>query len=406
MDDASPRWLTEVRRAVEQRWVILVVVSVASAIVAGGRGDWDLFVDAGRDLVRDSGWGLYVQRSDVQTGPLTLLAAAALSVLPRDGFVAAVVIVNLLGLAVVRAIERRCVDDLPATQLLTGRAFVLVGGSVAVFTWAKLGGDGHLDDAVVLTIAAGAVLSLVGSLPLVDQDRATWWRALAIGAAIVVKPWAVIFLPLVAAPSWRSHRWRLAVMSTSAATGIAVLAWAPFVIAHPQTLDALRPTLDLADDAVMRLFGVNGDDVPTWIRSAQLVACTAAVTWCVTTGRTRAALMVAVAIRLATDLGTWSYYTPGLIVGALVFDARRARPFPPVTLFVAAMIVPDWLIGEPMIRAAMRLAACLVVIGAAVRSAADPPEPVDGVPASPVRISEPTPSAGRSRPTSGPSATG
>ena len=89
----------------------------------------------------------------------------------------------------------------------------------------------------------------------------------------------------------------------------------------------------------------------------------AVATWCCARRRRAAALMAALALRVATDLGTWSYYTPGLLVATLVFDVVQRRRAVPLLTLVAFVLLPlPWMIDSADLRAGMRLAACVVVL--------------------------------------------
>ena len=56
---------------------------------------------------------------------------------------------------------------------------------------------------------------------------------------------------------------------------VAAAAWLPFIIGAPDSLKALRPTVNVAPDSVLALFGVTNDSMPDWMRVAQLLACLA-----------------------------------------------------------------------------------------------------------------------------------
>jgi hypothetical protein len=391
----STDWDAEFARVYRLRFWMLGVLALAAAVPAGGRGDWNLFVDAGRDLVGGLGLELYAERQDIQTGPITLLAAWLFSHLPTDGFVPSVLVVAALGIESLRRVERIAIASTDAVRHMC----TLLGGIVVVFAWAKLGGDGHLDDAAVLGIAVAAVAS--GWSP----GR----RAVALGLAVAIKPWAVIVAPLVLAPvviAYLGHplRVRLARVSraglTPTAIYVAIVAafWAPFVIAAPSTLDALRPSVLLADDSVLALFGVNPAELSAALRSGQLVLALAVAAWCVWRGTPHHALMAAVGVRLATDPATWSYYTPGLLIGTMLWDhGTRGRRIPILTLVCGAMLVPAWIVDDPDMRAVMRLVACVLAVGAAITTRPKPSAP---------DVSEPVPSADPTSPTSDRSAAG
>ena len=365
-------------RARRWRRPICAAVIAASAVLAGGRGDWDLFVDAGRDLMSDDiGLGVFVANREVQTGPVTLALTWALSWLPRHGFGVGVALVMVLGWWSVRAVARasasRWVDSFAHEQCVTA------GGVVVLALWGQLAGYGHLDDAIVLAIAVRCVIA-------VDRPMV---RGVLVGLAVGVKPWAVVLTPLVfdwpvpwAIVEGRMRRLVEWARPGAIAAAIGALCWLPFVIHSPDTSDSLKPSVSLADDSVLLLLGLRTADVPAVVRLAQLVGALAVATWCCVRGRREAALMAALAVRMATDLGTWSYYTPGLLLATLAFDLlRRRRAVPMLTLATFVLLPLPWIVDSPDVRAAMRLAACVLVIGVAVSGrvpSADPSCPSSG----------------------------
>ena len=327
------------------RYGIIAGVALTAGVVSGGRGDWDEFVDAGRAMFGSAGLHVYEQHHEVQTGPLSLALAWLLSHTPRDGFVLAAVVCAALGLLSVR------LQELTA-RAMRGRShvelIVLVGGSFAAFTWAKLGGYGHLDDALTLACAVAAVHEARADRPL----RA----GLAIGIAIISKPWGVIFLPLTLATRKRDLR------SPIVACMLAAVVWLPFIVGTPNALKAMRPTVNLFPDSVLALFGVTTDSIPGWLRVAQLVACFAVASILVLKHRSESAIAAAIAVRIATDPATWSYYTPGLVIGVLIWDLLDDRRFPWLTLAAVVALAPTWLVPSDTARGVLRLAVALAVV--------------------------------------------
>lgn len=332
-------------RVARWRYPIIAIVSLASGIVAGGRGDWDEFVDAGKAMLGSTGLHVYEIHHDVQTGPLSLFLAWLFSHTPRDGFVLAAVVCAVLALVSVRSHEL-------TARLSRGRThfelLVLVGGCLTAFTWAKLGGYGHLDDALTLTGAVVALYQIRAGKPLV--------AALAIGIGIACKPWGVIFLPLTLATRPRDLR------APIVAGAVAAAAWLPFVIGAPDSLKALRPTVNVAPDSVLALFGVTTDSMPDWMRVAQLLACLTVAAVVALRGRPESVIAAAIAVRIGSDPATWSYYTPGLVIGVLIWDLLYRRRFPWWTLVVVVGLAPTWLIPSDTLRGVMRLAVAIAVV--------------------------------------------
>jgi len=337
-------------RVARWRYVIIAIVSLASAVVAGGRGDWNDFVSAGRLMLGSAGLHVYELRHDIQTGPLSLLLARVFAMTPKNGFLLCSVVSSGLGIVAIRLHE---LTARPRNRSVDYELLVLIGGCLATFTWAKLGGYGHLDDA--LTLACGVV-----ALHQVRSGRPVS-AGLAIGIAIATKPWGVIFLPLCLAA--RPLRWR----SALAAAGVAAVAWLPFLIGARNSLKALRPAVKVAPDSVLDLVGVTTQSLPDWMRVAQLVACLAVGAILVVRNRPESVIAAAVAVRIATDPATWSYYTPGLVIGVLIWDLLDRRRFPWVTLAVVLGLAPTWLVPSDAIRAVLRAAVAVVVVVWALR---------------------------------------
>lgn len=134
------------------------------------------------------------------------------------------------------------------------KLLTLIGGSAMAVTWAQLGGFGHVDDALVLLAAAFSITE-------VSMTRSMWRFApnLALGPAIAVKPWAIIFVPALLWAWWRDrsmpeHGQRV-VGGVAVTFGVAGAAWLPFVLLAPHTLDSLRPTVSIAETSVLGLIG-------------------------------------------------------------------------------------------------------------------------------------------------------
>jgi hypothetical protein len=184
----------------------------------------------------------------------------------------------------------------------------------------------------------------------------------AIGVAIISKPWGIIFLPITLASRRRDIR------APIIAGLIAGVVWLPFIIGAPDSLKALRPTVNVFADSVMHLFGVTSESMPDWLRVAQLLGCLAVASVLALKRRPESIVAAAIALRLASDPATWSYYTPGLVVGVLVWDLLDRRAFPWITLAAVVALAPTWLVPSDGARALLRLAAAaLVIVWAFVR---------------------------------------
>ena len=302
-------------------------------------------------MLHHDGFSVFARHPDVQTGPIALVLARVLALTPRNGFVACAILCGALGLLAIRCLEKAQhpdrADDRQGTAMTT-----LIGGLVVVFWWAKLGGYGHLDDAIVLCTGAAALLKI--------RQGKSAFAAVLIGIAIATKPWAVILVPLTLAPVgplWQRLRAPLL------ANAVGALFWLPFFIAEPHTLSSMRPTVDIAADSVLQLFGMTNASMPTWLRSAQLLGALCVATIAVWRGRIGGVLLVAVAFRMMTDPGTWSYYTAGFMLGALAWDQYETTAIAPAaTLAAAVLLLPPWLIPWADVRAVTRLVAGLAAI--------------------------------------------
>ncbi len=348
---SSAQQRAELDRVSRLRYLILAALAIACGVVAGGRGDWDVFASAGRSMLGSDGLSVYIHHPDVQTGPVSLVLARVLAITPRNGFVACAVICAVLGLVAIRCLEKAQRPD-RASENRSASFTTLLGGLVVVFWWAKLGGYGHLDDALVLTSAAAAMLC-------VRRDRGAL-AAVLIGIAIATKPWAVILVPLTfgtVGPLWK----RIQPPLISCVVGGCL--WLPFFIAEPHTLRALKPTVNVAPDSVLAVFGLANNSIPGWLRIAQLLGALALATLVVWRGRYGGVLLAAVAVRMATDPATWSYYTVGFMLGALAWDLYETNSITPKATWCAAvLLLPPWLIPWDDVRAITRLVACLAAV--------------------------------------------
>jgi hypothetical protein len=335
------------QRLVPYKNALLLTVAFASIVVAGGRGDWNQFVDAGRAMTGQSGWSVFAQHHDVQTGPLSLLIVRLFALTPRNGFVACVLASGVLALYVLAVIERRSTRTIPEDAVMP-----TLGGVVLLFWWAKLGGYGHLDDAMVLTagVASTVMVRRGAKLP----------AAVLLGLSIAVKPWAVILIPITLC---RSGSWRKRVEGPLLSVLIGGVLWAPFIVFEPDTLQSMRPTVNVAADSVLRLLGVDGNNLPASLRTVQLLAALAVASVAAWRGRVGGVLLAAVAVRLITDPGTWGYYTPGLVVGALLwetFEAKRRVPW--ATIAASLFLLPSWIQPSADVRAWLRLVAGVAAV--------------------------------------------
>jgi hypothetical protein len=300
---------------------------------------------------------VYQSYPGIQIGPLALGAAQVLRTLipgqpigPYQGVVLAQLIMSAIGLITLALIRRIALIARP--QLAGTDEFrwtFLAGGAIFMVAWTELAvAYGHLDDSLALLLAVVAVLTAITGHPAL--------AGLAIGLAADAKPWALIFLPVLLLTGGLT-RWRAPDLAArplaaslrpciiSAACALAALAaaWLPFFIADPETVRALHFTIANMPDSALRALGVTAARTPPWDRSAQvIVACVLGV---LAIGRNRwpAVLLLGAGARIALDPGSHGYYTPGILVGALLWDLLGSRKILPIwTLisFAALNLVP------------------------------------------------------------------
>lgn len=346
----SEAFQTRVRRSVF--WIALSLSAFAAALSAvRTNGDWPFFVQMSRAFTDESGLHVYGDHSNIQSGPVSLIVVRLFSIGGLNSVVVSSVLFAALGCITGGALYRaRMERDVGEPRDLDFTA--VIGCVVLMFWWSFLKACGHLDDAMVLTIAAVAFLLIVR-----NQRFAA---ALLIGIALAVKPWAIFLLPLTMdRADWRSRRGTYPLVSV--ATG--ALIWAPFIIADRGTLDGFRPTVRLAPDSVLRLFGFDGTDLSSTLRMSQLLIALIITTVAVLRGKFGSALLGGFAVRLATDPATWSYYTPGFILGAVawdLFDSRSRVPW--ATLVSSYLLAPPWVVPDMEDRARFRLMACALAL--------------------------------------------
>ncbi|MCU1388759.1 MAG: hypothetical protein JWL72_2097 [Ilumatobacteraceae bacterium] len=308
-------------------------------------GDWSFFTSVSGRLFGADRLEVYARTPSIQTGPISLVVVHLLA---SVGGSSLPIVVTFLALLTVASLSRL------AQHAGVAWSNLLVGGTLLMVWWPALKTSGHLDDAMVLCLAALCLVAMY-------SDRRLG-AAVLVGLAVAVKPWAIFLLPTTLdTPTWRKTDLRYPATSLL----VAGMAWAPFIIADRRTLDGLRPTVWVAPDSILHVIGAV--ELSSSIRIVQLVLALAAVAIAVWRGHTAGALVVGVAVRLLLDGGTWPYYTVGLVLGAALWDVSRpGRQLPYLTLVTVALLPPAWLIQTHEIRAVMRLAACLVCLAVVV----------------------------------------
>jgi len=323
-------------------WVLLAAWAAVwfRVYARGGGQSWPLFVAAARLLFGGhpasfglpGGLHLYASYPRFQFGPVTVLVTAVLRVLgPREGLVAAQVLMTGCGLLIVWLVWRIAVLVRPASDWELARWTVLGAGVVFVPAWEILAVSFmHLDDVLALLFAVLALRSLVAG-----QAGATGALLALSGCA---KPWAYAFLALlVALPRgvwWRDAR----VRGLAWAALVTVLLWAPFAIADTGTLSAARYAIPNVADSGLRALGVHSLSTPPWDRPAQLLIGLGLSVVAVGRGRWPAVLLIVTSVRIGLDPNNFPYYGAGLVTGTLVWDTcGTRRPSPAWTLAAGAM---------------------------------------------------------------------
>jgi hypothetical protein len=185
-----------------------------------------------------------------------------------------------------------------------------------------------------------------------------------LAAAVLSKPWAIAFVPLVFAVP----RGRRTLALAWAVVPVAAVA-AIFLIGDPNTANAAGFGIPNAPSSSLRVLGVNAATTPGWDRPAQFVLGFAVGLVAALRGRWAAVVMVAAAVRIALDPGVYSYYTAAILLGAVVWDvhARKGRVVPLWSWIVfAALFLCRYLPLQPHVLGSMRLTVCVAVVVASV----------------------------------------
>jgi hypothetical protein len=280
---------------------------------------WHFSVEGARLLLHGSGLNIYADAPWLQTGPLSILAAALLSPLPAN-------VAKSVALVAMTAAGPLLIATLGPLITPAGRLRrMLVAAIVLIPAWTVLSVRwGHLDDVLAMTFAILALRAVVANRPVL--------AGLALAAAVASKPWAIGFVPLVLA----LPRGRLRAAATAAA-GTA-LAWVPFVLANPATIAALHPPVGLSPSSGLHTLGARGVLMPPWGRTAQLLLSPAAAVAAVLTRGLPGVLLVSVAVRLALDPKDNAYYIGSAALAAVVFDLLGTRWTIPWTTLVTVVV--------------------------------------------------------------------
>ncbi|MEP7193421.1 MAG: hypothetical protein ABI903_11190 [Actinomycetota bacterium] len=281
---------------------------------------WHFSVDGARLLLHGSGLNLFADAPWLQTGPLSLVLAALLGPLPADvGKSVALIAMAAAGPLLIAVLAPLVAPDKRLRRIVIAAMVLIPAWTVLSVRW------GHLDDVLAMVFAIVALRTVCADRPVL--------AGAALALAIAAKPWAIGFLPLLLVLPWS----RLRTAAAVAAGGVA-LAWAPFVLANPGTLSALRPPVGLSPASGLHTLGARGVLVPAWGRTAQLVLSPLAATVAVLMRGLPGVLLVSVAVRLALDPKDNAYYIGSAALAAVVFDLLGTKWTIPWTTVVTLIL--------------------------------------------------------------------
>ncbi len=289
------------------RWCLWSWAAVWTGLrLPGGGGSWHYFAEGSRLLFGDDpgqGLHLYAAHPELQIGPIAFLVATPLRFLGSvPGRLVALVVMSATGPFLLDALWRL----VPAHARRPSR--LLAAGLLFLPVWAELVTHaGHLDDVLALVLAVVAMRAVGSGRPVV--------AGLLVAASADSKPWAAAFVPLLLAFTGRD-RWRA---TAACALGLAV-AWLPFLLYDGQTLGAADFTIPTATSSGLRALGFRYSSTPTWDRPAQLVLGCALGALAVMRRRWPAVVLLGTAARILLDPEVYSYYTAGILLGAVAYD--------------------------------------------------------------------------------------
>jgi hypothetical protein len=297
------------------RFLLWAAAATAVCVVGAGTWtDWRYYNEGGHVLLSRHALGLYSAHPAVQIGPLSLLAGRAIAAVGgAHAVLVAQILLMVLLFGVLHLIERLG-PSVPSARLVAG-------GLALCFVWPQVALHVELADGLALALLAAAALA-------VYRDRSLA-AGLCLGLAVAAKPWALPAVPLLLG----LRTGRVGAIITAAAT--TAVAYTPFVIAHPHTLHAGVAALAPQHDTLIHLLGYSS--APWWVRPTQAALGIALGLVAVHRGRWEAAVLAAVAVRIALDPGAMPYYDAGLVAGALVVDRRNGGR--PVTTVLASVFV-------------------------------------------------------------------
>ena len=368
------------RIAVLAMWVAFVAWTVLFAWVHRHHlaGAWHYFMTGARLLRSDDAPGglyLYAHHPELQIGPLAFVAALPMTWLPAQvGRVLAVVVMTALGPLALALVIRLIPAGDPRRRLTR----VVPAGLLLLTVWAELGSKtGHLDDVLALLLALLAMHAVSRRRPVL--------AALLLAGSADCKPWALAFVAMLLALP-RADWWRAGIVWV----GGVLVAWLPFVLVDPATVHALADfVLPNSPASALRAIGIMSPHTPPWDRPAQILLGAGLGVVAVRRGAWPAVLVVALAVRVLLDPSVFTYYTAGLLLGAVVLDLVVSQWRLPWTTLGGFVLVylPRYVDGplglHPATSGVMRATYCLSVLALVVFGRLGHPRPDTSSPDAP-----------------------
>jgi hypothetical protein len=273
---------------------------------------WHYFNTAAQSLFSNNGMHLFARHPELQFGPVATVAAEIGRLV--GGTHTADLVAWLIAAAMIpmlMVVERVAVGF--GAQPRRVRVTVLLGGLLLVWPWGELAfGTTHLDDAIALCATVLAMWAVVRRRPMV--------AAVLLAVAVDAKPWALAFVPLLVVFAGRERR---AAFGTY--IGLVLAAWLPFLLVDPKTFNAAKFTIANAAGSSLRWLGIRSASTPRWDRAAQIGFGGGVAGLAVLRRQWPSVLLAGVAVRMLLDPSTRLYYSAGLVLGAVVFDAAVAQ---------------------------------------------------------------------------------
>jgi hypothetical protein len=343
-------------------WTVLSAWALLWALLMARHGgvSWHYFQQGGLALADADAPGgalhVYATHPELQFGPVSMAAAALLVPLGvHASLVAAQTIGALLGLLLLWLVGSTARALAPLGFERKVRLQLLVAGLAFLPVWMNLAVRFvHLDDVLALVFVVAATWSAVNRRPVP--------AALLLGLAAGAKPWALPFVVLALGLGRRDRGRVLAI-----ALGVAGVVWLPFFVFDPASVLAARYAIPTAAASSLHVLGVSSPVTPGWDRPLQMLLGAALAGVAVKRGRWPAAVLLVVGIRVVLDPGAYSYYTAGIVVGALLWDllgSRQRVPYWTLTA-TASLFATHWLPLTPLSQGVIRVvfvATCVLVL--------------------------------------------